>query len=451
MRQIQGARMPPFELVSIDMGFGHLRPAQALSDFCGGARILLADEPPLATAAEERKWRRARGGYEMLSQAGATPLVGPLLSGLLEGITRIPHLYPRRDLSPHTLAVRLLRQAAQAGMGRGLATRLERNQSRLLTTFFAPAVLADLQGVEDIHCVVTDSDVNRIWAPVHPAETKIHYLAPSQRVRSRLRAYGVPASNIHVTGYPLPHELVGGPGAEILRANLRRRLVTLDPRGHFLSTCSEEVAHFLGPLPEHSAQMIPHLVFAVGGAGAQAELVDQFLPDLAHWIRQRKLRVTLVAGLRPEIADRFRRSIKNADLQQESDEGGVAILLKENHGDYFQAFNELLAQTDILWTKPSELSFFGALGLPLLFSRPVGNHEAYNQRWAESMGVGLRQRDLRHAGHWLREMLKDGTLAGAAWTGYMRMPKFGLYRIVEHVFGKAALEGALSAAALTHE
>lgn len=451
MQQAPDDRMPPFELVSIDMGFGHLRPAQALSDFCGGAPILLADEPPLATAAEERKWRRAREGYEILSQAGATPFVGPLLSNLLDGITRIPHLYPRRDLSPHTFAVRLLRKAAEAGMGRGLASRLERNQSKLLTTFFAPAVLADIHGVEDIHCVVTDSDINRIWAPVNPVDSKINYLAPSERVRSRLRAYGVLNSNIHVTGYPLPHELVGGPGAEVLRDNLRRRLVALDPRGRFLSTCSEEVAHFLGPLPEHSSESIPHLVFAVGGAGAQAELVDQFLPDLAHWIRQRKLKLTLVAGLRPEIADRFLRSITSADLSQEATEGAVAILLKKDHREYFHAFNELLAQTDILWTKPSELSFFGALGIPLLLSSPVGSHEAYNRRWAESMGAGIRQRDLRHAGHWLREMLKDGTLAGAAWTGYMRMPKFGLYRIVEHVFGKTALENALVASASTQE
>ena len=27
----------------------------------------------------------------------------------------------------------------------------------------------------------------------------------------------------------------------------------------------------------------------------------------------------------------------------------------------------------------------------------------------------------------------DGTLAGAAWSGFMRLPKFGLYRILEAV------------------
>jgi hypothetical protein len=31
----------------------------------------------------------------------------------------------------------------------------------------------------------------------------------------------------------------------------------------------------------------------------------------------------------------------------------------------------------------------------------------------------------------LREWLDDGTLAGAAWSGYQRLPKFGAARIAE--------------------
>lgn len=432
-----------FELVAIDMGLGHLRPAQAISDFCGNQEILLADAPPLATEAEQKKWKRARSAYELLSKAGKTPIVGPILSHLLDEVTRIPHLYPRRDLSTHTLAVRSLTAAAHAGMGLGLAQRLEQRGSSLLTTFFAPAVLCDLHGSDSIYCVVTDSDVNRIWAPVEPQHSRVIYLAPSQRVRARLRAYGVSKDKIVVTGYPLPHELVGGPDAELLRANLRRRLVALDPRGRFLRECREEVSYFLGPLPENTEEVPPHLVFAVGGAGAQTELVDQFLPDLARLIRSRKLRLTLVAGLRPEVSECFARSIQRAELEAEANEGWIKILACQSHKEYFTRFNELLKEADILWTKPSELSFFGALGIPLLFSRPVGSHERYNRRWAETMGAGVRQRDLRHTGHWLREMLKDGTFAGAAWTGYMRMPKFGLYRIIEEVLGKSALEERL--------
>jgi hypothetical protein len=100
---------------------------------------------------------------------------------------------------------------------------------------------------------------------------------------------------------------------------------------------------------------------------------------------------------------------------------------------YFPRFNALLAETNVLWTKPSEMTFFSALGLPLILSWPVGVHERYNRRWAIENGPGLKQRDPAHASYWMREWLNDGTLAGAAWTGFVRMPKFGLYQILERV------------------
>lgn len=426
------------ELVAIDMGYGHLRPAHALSQFLGNQAIHLADQAPLATPQEQKKWQRARHVYELLSRAGKIKFAGPWLTELLQGVTKIPSLYPVRDLSSKTPAVKLLERAAQGGMGLGLAARLQRSKVPLLTTFFGPAVLSDYHGCERIYCVVTDSDVNRIWAPISPRRGKITYLVPTLRVRRRLKAYGVSGSRIVMTGYPLPHELVGGTDANVLRQNLRRRLVALDRRGTFLRECREEVSYFLGDLPS-VPDAPPHLVFAVGGAGAQVEMVSEFLPSLAHSIRKGKLRLTLVAGLRPEVADRFRAAILQTELGEELQSGGISILLESTHDAYFSAFNRLMAQADILWTKPSELSFFGALGLPLIFSWPVGSHERYNRRWAINSGSGMKQGDLRHAGEWINEMLKDGTFAGAAWTGYMRMPKFGLYRVVEEVFGAAAL------------
>lgn len=428
------------ELVAIDMGYGHLRPAYALSDYLGGVPVLLADQPPLSTKEEQRLWHRARLLYEGLSKASRVPVIGSVLGDVLQGITAIPSLYPLRDLSSRTPAVRLLQWAAENGMGAGLAARLERSDSTLLTTFFGPAVLSDLHGCEKIYCVVTDSDINRIWAPINPRVSNITYLAPSMRVRRRLKAYGVPTERIEVTGYPLPDELVGR-DAEALRNNLRRRLVALDPKGRFLHETRKDISHFLGELPQE-AGAAPHLVFAVGGAGAQAELVAQFLPSLAHSLRRRKLRLTLVAGLRPEVATRFHEVIDKCQLGDERSTGVVSILLEDNHANYFKSFNALLADADILWTKPSELSFFGALGLPLLLSSPVGSHERYNQRWAISAGAAIKQGEVRHAGQWLWEMLKDGTLAGTAWSGYMRLPKFGLYRIAEAVYGEGWCQGA---------
>ena len=42
------------------------------------------------------------------------------------------------------------------------------------------------------------------------------------------------------------------------------------------------------------------------------------------------------------------------------------------------------------------------------------------------------------AAEWLTDWLSDGTLASAAWAGYLRLPKFGTYRIVEAVTAAAA-------------
>jgi len=434
------------DLVSIDMGYGHLRPAYALSEFLGAKDVLLADRAPLSNLSEQTTWNRARSGYEFLSRAGRLPVVGGLLGEVLQGVTNIPHLYPIRDLSKRTPAVQLLERAALRGMGVGLAERLQRGERTLLTTFYGPAVLADFHGCDDLFCVVTDSDINRIWAPVNPRNSRITYLAPTPRVRRRLRAYGVAQEKIVMTGFPLPHSLVGGPRAETLRENLRRRLHALDPKRAFLRECREEVSYFLGESlePKDSAKVAPHLVFAVGGAGAQSELVREFLPSLAHALRTKKLRLTLVAGLRPEVEAQFRSAIQESRLDSELESGSIDILLAEDHAEYFRRFNGLLAGTDILWTKPSELSFFGALGIPLLFSSPVGAHERYNRRWAINSGAGVKPGDIRHTGEWLWEVLKDGTLAGAAWSGFMRMPKFGLYRTIEAVLGEEALGDLLN-------
>jgi hypothetical protein len=67
----------------------------------------------------------------------------------------------------------------------------------------------------------------------------------------------------------------------------------------------------------------------------------------------------------------------------------------------------------------------------------VGIHEGYNRRWAIENEVGLKMREPGQAGWWIREWLSEGTLAAAAWFGFLRLPKFGLYQILEAI-GEAA-------------
>jgi hypothetical protein len=417
-------------VVAIEMGYGHLRAAAPLAERLG-TELLECDRPPLADGLEQREWAETRRLYEGMTRLSQLPLIGAPLRRAVETITDIPPLHPYRDLSRPTAGTRVLDRFIRRGLGRGLAERMAAEERPLLTTFFAPAIAAAHHGARDIHCVVTDADINRAWAPLDSKGTRIRYFVPSVRAERRLVSYGVPRDRITFTGFPLPHALLGGPDLPALKANLARRLVRLDPARAFRSSMRDELHHFLGPLPEVAGP--PRVAFAVGGAGAPVELVARFLPGMVEALRRDRLALTLVAGVRQEVAARFGELVAALGLEEELRRGTLEILVEPRMRDYLEGFHARLAEVDVLWTKPSEMTFFGALGLPLVFCPPIGVHEAYNRRWAREAGAGLKQREPRFAAEWLDDWLADGTLAGAAWSGFMRLPKFGLYRILEEV------------------
>lgn len=419
----------PF-VASVSMGYGHLRPAYAIAQHLN-TPVEKIDGPPWTSRVDETYWQRTRSAYEGISRASQTPIVGRVFRGLLDSLTDIPSLYPKRDLSGSDIGSRYLDKMILRGFCDNVVQHLKESQRPLLTTFYAPAIAASKMGVENVFCVVTDSDVHRIWAPVASSATNIQYLAPSPRVKERLNSYGVPRSHIHMTGFPLPPDLLGGPDLESLKANLSRRLTRLDPRSIFREQLGRELGYFL-PEYQESDEAPVHLVFAVGGAGAQSDIASDFLPSLRGMLETGRVRITLVAGTREEVKDRFIQMIGSADLEVHLG-NSIQILHKQKLTDYFMAFNDLMQNTDILWTKPSELTFFGALGLPLILSPPMGNHERYNRRWATENGAAIKQRNPKECGDWLPELLHEGTLAAMAWSGYIRLPKFGLFEIAERV------------------
>jgi hypothetical protein len=417
-------------IASVEMGYGHLRAAQALADRLG-TRVVYVDRPPVAEDDEQRLWKTSRRFYEITSRTSQLPVVGAPMRSVLGSLTSIQHLYPYRDLSAPTLQVRSLDRLIRKGLGRGLAGRLRETGAPLLSTFFSSAISADHHGCERVYCVVTDVDINRVWVPLDPKRSRIVYLAPSHRAVQRLRSYGVDRDRIEMTGFPLPHELLGGLDVPEARRNLAARLVRLDPERAFLSQARDEIHTFLGvDLPASQEGRPPLATFTVGGAGAQAELARSLLRSLRPLLGEGRLRLCLSAGVRQEVADRFAVWIREAGLEGHP---AVSVLCEKDFESYYAAFNELLAETDILWTKPSEMTFYAALGLPLVLSPPVGVHERYNRRWAIENGAGLKQRHPDYAGYWLREWLAEGTLAAAAWSGFLRLPKFGVYHILERV------------------
>ncbi len=419
-------------VVSIDMGYGHMRAAYPLADALG-TDLLHVDRPPLATPGEQVLWAQIRRTYERVSRLSQLPLVGRPMQSILDAATGIPELFPYRDMSATTSAATALDKfICRRGLGKGLVDVLRERDASLVTTHFAPALAADRHGWDRVYCVVTDSDINRIWAPVDPLASRIVYLAPSERVVRRLKAYGVAPERIRFTGFPLPTELLGGTSLPLLRRNLASRLVRLDPSGTFRAQFRNELHHFLGPVPETQDNQGPLVTFTVGGAGAQAELAREFLPGFRKPIEDGQVRLALVAGVRPEVDARFRQWVRDSGLESSLGKG-LRIVACKDIPEYFKTFNALLAETDVLWTKPSEMTFFGALGIPLVLSRPVGVHERYNRRWAMERGAALKQRNPKHVADRFGEWLHDGTLAAAAWSGYMMLPKFGVYKILEEI------------------
>jgi hypothetical protein len=418
------ASKPPL-VVAVEMGLGHLRAADAVARALGQP-LLHADREPLAGAEERRLWERSRRSYERTSRLSQVPVVGWPLRALLDAITHIPHLHPARDLTRASLYTWLLDRLIARGLGKGLVETLTRDEAPLFTTFFATALAADRHGCHDVSCLITDSDLARAWVARDPASSRIRYFAPTERAARRLAAYGVAPERILMTGFPLPDELVGGPDLTVLRRHLARRLPRLDPQGGFRAENKDHLdLHLAAPLnPDGVA---PLLVFAVGGAGAQADLARRFLPSLRPLIEAGRLRLALLAGTRPAVARLFETLVARHRL---TGHPGVRVVGASDLDGYFPACNALLAEADILWTKPSEMTFFAALGLPLVLSASVGAQEVYNRRWAIENGAGLAQRDPRSAGDWIMEWLDDGTLAAAAWSGFTRLPKHGLYRIL---------------------
>jgi len=391
-------------IAAIDMGYGHLRPAAALADHLG-IQVLEMDRPPLGHARDRAFWNPVRNLYEPLTRLSQIPAIGLPIRPILNTITSIPPLWPSRDLSGPTQGTRWMRRAAKIGVGRTLAEHLRATSAPLLSTFYAAPILAEIHGAERLHCVVTDSDVNRVWAPPDSKETRITYYAPTDPARRRIASYGVPLSRIRVTGFPLPGELVGRDRAALKR-NFRARMERISRKGR-----------------------PPLVVFAVGGAGAQVPLAKSVIRGLTRQILEGNLRLAMVAGRRDDVASALRSVLAAQDL---TGHPGAELLYESDVYAYFRRFNELLARADVLWSKPSELTFFAALGLPFIAAPPVGSHEMYNLRWATDRGAALPQHDPAVAGDWLLEWLEDGVLASAAEAG-MCLPQMGLYDIVDQV------------------
>ena len=413
-------------VISVNMGYGHQRTAYPLRNLAFGKKIINANDYEGIPEKDRKTWENARKGYEFISKFRRTPLIGKIAFSIFDATQKILGFYPRRDLSKPNFQLKQNFFLIKKGWGRHLIEKLSKRPLSLISTFFTPAFMADFFNYPGaIYCVVCDADISRTWAPLKPKKSKIKYFAPNSRVAERLKLYGVKPKNIFLTGYPLPLENIGTPKLEILKEDLKQRLVNLDPQKRYFEKYKILVEAKLGKLPKKSNRPLT-IMFAVGGAGAQKRLWVKIVKNLAKKIKAGEVKIILVAGIRKEVKEYFLKNIK--DLAAE-------IIFAEDMESYFQKFNQALRKTDILWTKPSELSFYSALGLPIIIAPPIGSQEEFNKRWLLKSGFGILQENPNYINQWLFDWLKRGYLAECAMQGFIEGEKLGTYNIKKICFG----------------
>jgi len=422
-------------IVAVDMGYGHQRTAHPLKFLAEGGQVINANNYRGIPDKDRTFWQSTRTFYEFISRFKRVPLVGSLVFRSFDQFQKIMNFYPRRDQSRPNFTLKRTYGFIKRGWGKHLIEQLKKTDPKrpFISTFYTPAFMAEVWGYEgDIFCVVADADVARSWAPSEPEKSRIIYCAPNTWVADRLQQYGVKKSNIVLTGYPLPLENVGTQKLEIVRKDTSHRLVNLDPEKAHYEHYQPLVAAHIGSLPQKANHPLT-ILFSIGGAGAQTHLVGTMIRSLADSIKKGKVRVILAAGIRPAVYEYFVGLVKECGLEKKQGKG-VVILFSRTIQSYFDAFNKHLHTTDILWTKPSELSFYTGLGVPLIIAPSIGAQEDFNLKWLRRIAAGIVQENPYYIHQWLFDYLKSGRFAEAALHGFIEAEQLGAANIAKTAF-----------------
>ncbi len=415
-------------VVDVNMGYGHQRTAYPLKHLAPQEKVINANSYPGIPENDQRVWENSRKFYEFISKFKRAPLIGGFAFSIFDKFQKIATFYPKRDLSKPNLHLRRTYSLIKKGWGKDLIEKLKKKNLPLITTFFIPAFMAEVhQYPGEIYCVICDADIQRAWASLNSQQSKIKYFAPNQRVVERLKLYGVKRENIFFTGYPLPKENLGSEDKKNAIEDLAQRIPNLDPKNRYRSLYQPLIKNYLEFLPRESDHPLT-ITFAVGGAGAQAEIGVKIVTSLKEKIKSKQVKVVLVAGIREGVRDYFLKNTK--DLGFEKNLGkNIQIIFKRDIASYFEKFNQVLRKTDILWTKPSELSFYTSLGLPIIIAPTIGSQEDFNREWLLELGSATPQKNPNHTDEWLFDLLETGWFAEAAMQGFIESPNLGTFNI----------------------
>ncbi len=393
------------QLVTAEMDLGHIRAIKPIETVTKAETVVLGTTKN-ATARTKFIWRFSLAVYEFLSRVSQVPIIGSIL---FSPLNRLLQIKPLGDVSKKVLPsfqVSLLESAIKLGVGNEISSNgfLECN---VYTSFYLPVSYFAMKGFRNkIFCQICDVDLNRVWVPRNPRNPNIHYIATTRKSVYRLESYGVGSENIHLFGFPLPHELVGGVGQEIAISNYAERT-------HFLTN-----GYIEGNRPLN-------VVFPLGGAGAMVRILEKVAESLLSEINNGIVKLTVIPGPHSVRDKRLEYFKKNYFEKTE----GFQVVLSHNINDYFHKFNGLLKDAHVLFTKPSELTFYSSLGIPIIMTEPLGSQEQANREWLLANNIGVDMFNPSKSDIWLMNLLHSGTLARLAKNGWICGKRLALYEI----------------------
>ena len=419
-------------VVAANMGYGHQRAAYPLRGIAR-ERIISANNESFIPEPEKKMWRQVRTLYEFVSRLSSAGRFGKFIFELYDRFQEISPFYPFRDLSKPDIRVWYTHRMIKQGLCKSLIDYVKKEDLPFVTTFFIPALAAEYWGLKRIYCIVTDTDITRSWVAMEPKKSNIVYLAPTEHTVKRLKEYGVPEKNIILTGFPLPKENLGGRNFKTIRRDVGQRLPNLDTKKVYINRHKGDIREYIKKNLKFKSNHTLTLTYVVGGAGAEKEIALSILKSFKKKILAGEIIINLVAGTRVDVTDYFKTVLKKLGMKEGE---GVNVIFSFDIYHYFESFNKCLRTTDILWTKPSELCFYTALGLPLILAPPIGAHEKYNERWLVDINSGFPQEDPEYADEWITDLLESGRLAEGAWEGFLETLPGGTYKIEEIIFKK---------------
>lgn len=391
-------------ITSALMGFGHLRAAHNLSSF-GHMPVLRVDREPYVNFVDRLVWGMGQYSHTYASRDAESR--SKFLYTRFEKLMTIPKDHEKPPLGPS----RFIRTIERFGAGKELFRQLGEDNPRLIHTFYLPAMLSvyrEYPGKSFL--LLCDTDFHRVWAPLEPENGPLEYCVPISKSADRLISYGVKSEKIHVTGFPLP-PVHTGVGETVTAEN------DFEVRRTRLQTNSSL------PLT---------IMFPFSGAGAYSNVLAEMVKSILDELQEGTLRLVVSCGDNEEALWNAENLFTNYGIDELE---YVEIIYDADLFNSFERFNLALKSSDVVVTKPSEMVFYAALGIPMIFLPPIGAHEARNREYLLESGCASDMISIPDFAKWLFEARRSGLLLELAENGFRKLSREGADKINEIVSG----------------